>query len=291
MVKKKIDINELVSSIVVSYHTGPFLWQAIETILSQEHLKELIIVDNGNIYEEQKRLDALAKENKKVKVMHLNNVGFGKGCNLGFAKSKGKYVAFINPDVVLPDKLFTPLIKELENGADIVTPLVTNSDNTEQRGCRRNLLTLATGLVDETKIYKLLPSLKKMNLTDDDIPDQAFQLEAISGSFMMMKRDYFKKIGGFDEHYFMHVEDMDLCMEVAKRGGVIKMVPTIRIMHHQGTSDASSCFVEWHKTKGFMYYFAKHFNYNLPARMMINLGILLRFVLVMLRGYLREKTR
>ena len=72
-------------------------------------------------------------------------------------------------------------------------------------------------------------------------------------------------LGGMDEGMFLHIEDVDLCLRVLKQGGRILYCADAPVFHHQGTSDAARCVVEWHKTRSTVRYFFKHFRGPYPA--------------------------
>src|SRR5262245_31495246 len=95
----------LTSVVMVSYHTGPILFQAITAVLGQTAPTELILVDNGNPAEVTRKLNSLRAMHKNVKVSTGHgNIGFGKGCNLGAKSASGTFFLMLNPDCILqPD--------------------------------------------------------------------------------------------------------------------------------------------------------------------------------------------
>ena len=79
---------------------------------------------------------------------------------------------------------------------------------------------------------------------------------------MMMDRLSFDQLGGFDEDYFLHVEDIDVCRRAGEMGGEVYFVPGAEVVHYGSTSRVRRQTVEWEKTKGFMIYFRKHARNN-----------------------------
>ena len=79
----------------------------------------------------------------------------------------------------------------------------------------------------------------------------------MSGAALMMRADDYAAQGGFDESYFLHVEDIDICRRANDAGGQVVFHPGARVMHHGSTSNASMMRVEWAKAKGFVRYFWK----------------------------------
>ena len=84
-------------------------------------------------------------------------------------------------------------------------------------------------------------------------------VKVVSGAALMMPREAFLSIGGFDERYFLHVEDIDLCRQIRERGGSVWFEPRAAIKHYGGTSKSSPFFVETHKGLGFVKYFWKYY--------------------------------
>jgi len=101
-----------------------------------------------------------------------------------------------------------------------------------------------------------------------------------------MRRDDYLALGGMDEDYFLHVEDIDLCRRVREAGGVVMFEPRARVMHYGSTSKASRLRVEWAKARGLVRYFWKFYPTFLGRILtvlltpMIVAGILLRAVLL-----------
>ncbi len=112
------------------------------------------------------------------------------------------------------------------------------------------------------------------------MPAAAVPVDCISGAFMLMPRLVFETVGGMDAGYFLHVEDADFCLRVGREAGVVLFDPALRIRHRQGTSAAPALFVEWHKARGFIRYFHKHFrqSHGLAILACIDALVLVRFL-------------
>lgn len=251
-----------VSVIITSYQTGEALKFAVESTLSQKNLAELIVVDNGNPEEMLGWLRAKEQQAKKLKLITGHgNIGFSKGCNLGAKEAESDILLFLNPDSMLKTDTLKTLAKALSDDEDAwaAGALLRNCDGSEQRGGRRNLLTPQTALAEMFRLDVAL-SWDRLNLHEETLPDGTTSTPAISGACFAIKRDKFEELEGFDEDYFLHVEDLDLCKRIHKAGGKILFVPEVEVLHLQGSSDASFFFVEWQKAKSFATYFKKHEN-------------------------------
>jgi len=101
------------------------------------------------------------------------------------------------------------------------------------------------------------------------LPDSPIKVEAISGAFMLVKRQALVDDGPMDEGYFLHCEDLDWCMRFRQKGWQILFVPGVGIVHHQGTcSHATPVRVEWHKHKGMVRFYRKFFRHQYPLLLM-----------------------
>lgn len=87
------------------------------------------------------------------------------------------------------------------------------------------------------------------------MPEGLTSMPTISGAAFMMSRESFDWIGGFDENYFLHVEDIDLCRRVRLTGGQVYVLPDANIIHHGATSNAAALTIEGYKLKSFIRYF------------------------------------
>ncbi len=154
----------LTSVIMVTYNTGPVLFQAIASVLSQTEAVELCLVDNGNPAHVLDQIRSLAARDGRIHLITgQGNVGFSKGCNLG-ARS-WRWVSFcfsLNPDSLLP----LDTLKKLQVHAGVVKrpymigARVMNEDGTDQRGCRRALLTPTTAFIEALHLGPLYSGMR-----------------------------------------------------------------------------------------------------------------------------------
>lgn len=279
------------SVVMVSYHTGPCLFDAIASVLGQGVEVELCLVDNGNPADVVEKLTAMAATEPRLRfTTGQGNVGFGRGCNIGAQAAKGDWILLLNPDSKLP----ADALPKLKHYAKIVArpfmigARLVDADGHDQRGCRRALLTPKTAFIEALHLHRLFPR-ERLNFNHEPIPVALVPMPAISGAFMFLHRDDFRKISGFDEDYFLHVEDLDICLRFRRAGGEIYFAPDIRVLHVGGTSETTSAFIEKQKAKGFVTYFRKNFGKDYPALVLgvLNLAIWVRAYLKIVLGAMR----
>jgi len=251
-----------VSVVMVSYYTGPILWLAVDSVLAQPECKELIIVNNGNVPGDEQRLALFAAREPRVRfITGHGNVGFAKGCNLGAASATGDYILLLNPDCMLPAGGLAHALTELQRypGDTLAGCFLCNPDGTEQRGGRRALLTPGNAIIEGLGLHRVFKRLQRLNYHETAMPEATYEVPAISGAFMLLARAFFMKLGGLDEGYFLHMEDMDFCYRVHESGGSVICIPDIQVMHFRSTSEATSSVLERHKAKGLNRYLRLHF--------------------------------
>ena len=258
------------SVIIVSYKTGSILIECLQSVFLQKSIKQVILVDNGNSRTLMQQMNALADEEPRLEIITGNgNIGFAKACNLGVRRARSEFILLLNPDSIMEvDTIYKSLkVFHSKPNTSVITVKIENPDGSEQRGARRNLMTPWTCVVEQFRLDRLAPNhpyFKRLNLNEAKPLQHISRVQCISGAFMLMPRAVYNSLGGMDEQYFLHVEDVDFCMRIEKSGGIILFVPNIRVMHQKSSSDVYPGFIEWHKAKSFCTYFKKHFHIQYP---------------------------
>jgi GT2 family glycosyltransferase len=252
------------SVVMVVYRTGPALQESLARVLDDPTPDEFIIIDNGSRPDEELWQDQAAAHDDRVRVIRGHgNVGFARGANMGAMAAHGRILVFLNPDAFIDGDCLSALQAAVDSAPSprIVGARVLNIDGTEQRGARRGEVTPVTTLLSLTRLAHLRPFRGfEIHHEDDPTPDQSISVPTISGACFAMTRADFSAMGGFDEGYFLHVEDVDLCWRVRKSGGVVLFQPCARVVHLGSTSHTSPMKVEFWKGLGLVRYFRKRAN-------------------------------
>jgi GT2 family glycosyltransferase len=252
-----------VSAIVVSYRTGPTLFDCLFALVGDPDISEVIVVDNGNPAEVVERICSMRVDAPWLQIVtEGRNLGFAAGVNLGAKAAAGDRFLIINPDAVLQPGAVAALESARARGIEpmVVGGAIFGPDGQEQRGARRRRLTLASGaatFLGLSWLHGLHPGFRNINQNREPPPSAPIQVQAVSGALIYMSRAGFERLGGFDEGYFLHVEDIDLCRRAETEGGSIVYTPYASAVHVGGTSDAPSSLVEAHKARGLARYFRK----------------------------------
>lgn len=256
----------MISAIVVTFHTGPILWDCLTSLIEAPEIGEVIVVDNGNPEHVSQGLFELSEDEHWVHLLAGHgNVGFARGCNLGANKAMGTHLLFVNPDAILTPGSADDLQRagralRAEHWA--AGPMLIDPDGTEQRGSRRDILTPWNAFVEASRLYRLMPNhprFKRFN--DHEAPPVAgpARVPCLSGACFLVPRWTWDALRGMDPRYFLHVEDVDFFLRLNKMGGSALFVPSVAVVHHKSSSQVDPLFVERRKKQSLNLYFATHF--------------------------------
>ena len=251
-----------VSVVMVIYFPGEALKRSLACVLADPMVSDLVVVDNGSSADEAAHLTALATKDRRVVVVSgQGKVGFARGATLGARRAIGERLVFLNPDAFLQSDCIAELVQAIEDRPVpcVVGGRVLNADRTEQRGGRRGDITPMSAMLSLSTLAGRVPALRRFEVhwETDASPDHVVQVPTISGACFCMRREDFDALAGFDEGYFLHVEDVDLCWRVRQQGGVVLFHPGAEVIHVGGTSQTSPLKVEFHKGVGLARFFRR----------------------------------
>ena len=251
-----------VSVVMVVYQTGEALIESIRHVLAEPLVDEFVIIDNGSPADEAERLRDLGMAEPRVVLQQGHgNVGFARGANMGAETARGEYIIFLNPDANLQDGCVEALTGAFADQPvpTVVGARVMNTDGTEQRGGRRGEVTPVTTLLSFGHLTARFKGLSKFEIhrEREPTPEAPIAMPTISGACFALRREDFDLLGGFDEGYFLHVEDIDLCWRARQAGGQVLFQPAAQVIHLGHTSLEHPLKVEFHKGVGLSRYFIK----------------------------------
>lgn len=232
----------LISIVIVNYKVPHEICQLLRSV--QEALlynrTEIIVVDNAS---NDNSRDMVMTAFPAVQWISLkNNIGFGKACNVGAQKAQGTYLLFINPDTLVSSNTLQVSYEFMESHPEvgIMGPKILKPDGSFQPHCRRTFPTPFSGFVYLFGLSRIFPKSKRLNKYN--LPylssEISMEVDAVSGSFMFMRRELFYDLDGFDKEFFMYGEDLDLCARVREKGYKVWYNPATQIIHFKGKSCA-----------------------------------------------------
>lgn len=228
-----------VSIVIVNWKTPELLAGCLNSLLDDPRSNEfeIWVVDNNS---GDTSLEVLAGYPQVRTIPNHQNVGFARACNQVIPDCTAPYVFLLNPDTVVSGNAVTILADYLDANANCgaVGPKVLNPDGTLQLACRRSFPSPAASFYRLTYLSKLFPKNKtfaRYNLTFAD-PDQVLDVDALSGSAMMVRKNIIDKIGLLDEDIFMFGEDIDWCWRIKEEGWRVTYVPGAVVYHFHGAA-------------------------------------------------------
>jgi len=251
------------SIIIVAADSGPLLRACVASVLAETVPLEVIVVDNASRDGEIERLAAEHVADARLRILrNAANLGFGPACNRGAAQARGDVLLFLNPDCEWRTGTLAAMREVLAGDPRIglLGIAVRDPDGAPARGNRRRDPTLRRALMTLTGLARLesrRPAFAGVEMPPADA-DGIESVEAVSGACMMLPRAVFDRVDGFDEAYFLHVEDLDLCRRVRDAGWRVAYAPQLQVTHAQGASSrARPVFVARAKHRGMWRYFTK----------------------------------
>ena len=229
-----------VSVIIINWKTPKLLNDCLNSLKGDPDyaLMEIVVVDNNSGDES---VAMVKNQHPDVKLIeNPDNKGFSKAVNQAIPVSSGQYILLLNPDAKVVGAAVATLANYLNQNADVGAcgPKVLNADGTLQLACRRAFPTPAASFYRLSYLSRLFPkneAFSKYNMTFAD-PDQLLEVDALSGSCMMIRRQVVDKIGLLDEDIFMFGEDIDWCWRVKETGLKVMYVPQSVVYHIHGAS-------------------------------------------------------
>ena len=273
------------SIIIVNYNAGNYLENCLKSVYAETKQIpfDIWVVDNNS---EDASVSIIRQNFPQVNLIeNKENTGFAIANNQAIGKCTGDYILLLNPDTLILENAIEKTVKFMDENPQtgIAGCKVLNEDGTLQLACRRSIPAPGVAFFRLTGLSRLFPNNKgmaKYNLTYLD-PDEANEVDAVSGAFLMIRRTVVDKIGGLDERFFMYGEELDWCLRTNKAGWKVMYYPEGQITHYKGECSKSNCRKAAFEFYRSMYLFhKKHFadNYNPIINMIIYAGIFLTAV-------------
>lgn len=261
-----------VTAVIVSYRSQRTIGAALESIRSSHEsgLLRALLVDNDG---QDGTAEHVREQFPWVKCIDAGgNLGFGRGCNLGFEHVETPYVLFLNPDATLPEEALQSLVDFMEARPKVgmCAPSIQESDGAMQVA---GVLPTPGGLIREALGLRAYPAMREI-----EAGAEPFQTNWLCGAILLARSEVFRAVGGFDPRFFLYFEETDLCRNIMNEGFELWAVGAARAEHECGASTqqlgaamAERCVSE-HFYKSRFYYLSKHHG-RLPATL-AELGVI-----------------
>ncbi len=233
-----------VSATIVIYHEKPAtLSKLLQCIDMLNANKEIVVVDNSKTTQ----LQPLVESFKKCKYFFTGkNIGFGAAHNLGLKtlQKESDIHLIVNPDIVFDAKKIDEMLQWFyHSNIALATPQVRNPDGSEQFTCRE-IPTLKSMLLRRLNIGGIFNNFVIQDELGRELSNSTHDIPFCHGCFMMFKTDVYKNLNGFDERFFMYMEDADIFIR-AKEYGRTVINPQYSITHEHRRGSAKSLKLFW----------------------------------------------
>lgn len=239
----------ITASIVLFNENLETIKKTVDSFLQTPLEKKLYLIDNSPVNDLESHFNHL-----EIDYIYVgNNIGFGKAHNLVLDKINSDFHLILNPDVEFQSNVISNLIKVLLNEPKVsfITPKVLYPNKEIQFVCRKH-----------PTFFDLINrklKISKNNISKNEYQDQGlekpFYPDFIHGCFMLFKTKDFKRLKGFDERYFLYMEDADMCKKIDDLGKKKLFYPEIEITHqHQKGSSKSIKLFFYHLSSAFKYF-------------------------------------
>lgn len=264
----------MVSIVILSYNTSSYLAECLSSVYKnvRDLPFEIIVVDNNST---DNSVHMVKTKFSKVRLIESEeNLGFAKGVNLGVKHAKGEWVLLLNSDTRVHENSIEKLVgfaKENQEVA-VVGGKLKNRDGSTSSSY--------SSFYTPLRIFLFLfwPMKKEKTLKDPKAVDW------VSGGFMLIKKEIFDKVHGFDPHFFMYIEDMELCYRLKKSGYKVYYYPKA-IVEHVGQGSSNRTFAIIQIYKGLLYFYKKHRSYEYPV---VKALLFIKALVSLSAGYLKN---
>ena len=195
-----------ISIVIVNYKSWYHLSKCLDSILNQKNVKtEIIVVDNNS--NDNKINEFKAKYISVKWIVNSENLGFSRACNIGANNIEHDWILFLNPDTVIPNKCFSLLMNKANKIHNTIFSIKQLNEKNKDSYAYGNFLNIYTLNGIQRFFYRLFNGKTKNKLSRLN----SFSPDWVSGSFLLIRKEDYIKIGGWDEEFWMYYEDMDIC--------------------------------------------------------------------------------
>jgi GT2 family glycosyltransferase len=244
------------ASIVLFQSDAELLVRAIASVLANDRISKLVLVDNSP----DRSLEAVVPRDRRVEYIHRpENLGFGRGHNLAFGRvDNSDYHIILNPDVYFDVSVISALEKYMHDHPEVglVMPKVLFTDGRVQHRCK--LLPTPTDLFMRRFLPASLRNIFKSRMAEYEMRDMSYDQEmrvpCLSGCFMFVRSSVMREVDGFDERFFLYMEDVDLSRRIGLKYHTM-YYPKVHVYHlHAKGSYASNKLRNLHIQSALTYF-------------------------------------
>ncbi|MBL8692571.1 MAG: glycosyltransferase family 2 protein [Planctomycetes bacterium] len=225
----------LVSVVIPVFNQADYTRRCLESLArvrASDPDREILVVDNGSTDSTQELLRGECERDRELRVLRSEkNEGFSRGCNLGAAQARGPWILFLNNDTEVVPGWLTPLVEVLQEDPEVVA---VGSRLLFPDGKLQHAGVLIANVEGRDPLFAFHPFERER--ADHPVAMQRRTYQALTAACLLVRRDAFDAVGGFDEGYWNGYEDVDLCFKLRERGGILVYEPRSVVIHHTSKS-------------------------------------------------------
>lgn len=283
------------SVIILNYNVRYFLEQCVlsvqEAIVALD--AEIIVIDNNSCDDSCLMMKERFPDVKLIK--NKENFGFPKGNNIGVKEAQGKYICILNPDTVVAEDTFTKILTFAEKQSDLGIIGCKLIDGTGQflPESKRGIPTPWVAFTKFFGLYKIFPEWKLFNqyYAQHVSENETGKVGILVGAFMLMQRNLYLELEGFDEDCFMYADDIDLSYRVLLKGKSNYYFHETTVLHYKGESTIKDEKYMQRFQEAMTFFYQKHFRKSLFFSIFIKIGIVFFSFVKMFQGKSKDKPR
>jgi N-acetylglucosaminyl-diphospho-decaprenol L-rhamnosyltransferase len=250
-----------VAAVIVTFNSATTIEACLHSLLASPAIAEVVVVDNASGDDTLARVSRIADARLRTITMP-ENVGFSRGVNRGVADTTAPLLAIVNPDAVSHDGTIETLRATIAaNGYWAAGPALINRRGTRERSARA--FPIERNALLNWRYQQAAPATQNRHVAsflmlDRDLTD-TFASDWVSGAFVLLRRDVFEKLGGFDPAYFLYYEDVDLFRRARNLGHTCCYVGATTAFHAIGQSSKRMPIrAGFLRVAGFIRYYRRH---------------------------------
>jgi len=276
--------------VIVNYNAGEALIRSVASVLEAPEPLRLVVADNASSDGSLTMLAARFSGDPRLETIENHeNLGFARAVNACALIAKEPFTLILNPDCELRADALASLKAALDqdSAAALAAPRVVDAGGQVLRGTWRSFPEPRKALMTASGLWRLarwFPSLRGVEYMAGELPERCSRADAVSGACMLVRTSIFRKLGGLDEKFGLHFEDLDLMYRLRRDGYYNLYVPGAVAVHQPGTSSRSRpWWVHRQKHLGLQRFFNKHYadGYSFVARCLMTGGIWLHYVMTL----------
>lgn len=251
----------MIDVVIVNWNSGVLLANCIQSVrrCSIENIGRIIVVDNGS---KDGSCDFLLNMDDVLLIHGGGNLGFGRACNMGAGYARGEYILFLNPDAELYEGVLKVthefMFASREGRVGICGVQLMDEAGKVARSCARfpnafNFLAHSVGVVH------YFPRLG--HFMNEWMHDRTQPVDHVIGAFFLVRREVFDELDGFDERFFVYLEDLDFSYRARQAGWRSVYLADVKAFHAGGgTSNQVKAKRLFYSLRSRLLYAFKHFS-------------------------------